>query len=209
MENFFYVAIAIAYLVYYLIRAKNANQDKKINTPAAKPRPVQPPPVPRTVQEQQSDRREAEYRKREADQQKNRQSQQRSTATPTTRSKSAFEILRDELEGRRPRPEAPKPEPMEQDPFLERESRYEKTVSRRRDDDHFSETRLVEEYKRQHAQGKQLVHHTHNYFDAKTDGLKSKMQITRKKTHPIAKLMKGRENVRNAIILKEILDRKA
>lgn len=209
MENFFYVAIAIAYLVYYLIRAKNANQDaKKRPTPVA-PRPEEQ--ATRTISEQQSDRRNAESRQRQIEQQQNRNVQHRDTTTTPNREKSVFEILREELEGRNPRQQAPTPEPMERDPFLDQEAssqRYNSSRSSHLDDDHFSEERLIEDYKRQHAKGKQIVHHTHDYFNAETDGLKGITKISRKKTHPITKLTKGKTNIRNAVILKEVLDRK-
>jgi hypothetical protein len=216
MENFFYVAIAIAYLVYYVVRAKKAKEANQSRPPANVPPPV--PRAPQTLSEQQAEQRNSESRQREQAQQRNRDTQSHQRNAPPTdntdntrRSKSAFDILREELEGRNPRQQPRQPEPMERDPFLEEESprtrrQAPKPVVRR--DNHFSEVELVEEYKRQHAQGKQLTHHTHDYFDPKKDGLKGKMQIARKKKHPINKLLKGKENLRNAILLKEIIERK-
>ena len=73
--------------------------------------------------------------------------------------------------------------------------------------DHFSETRLVEEFKRTHAQGKTIAHHTHDYFDPELDKQKSRRAEARKKRIAARKAMFSSNNMKKAMILKEVLDR--
>ena len=74
-------------------------------------------------------------------------------------------------------------------------------------DDHFSETRLVQEFKRTHAQGKTIAHHTHDYFDPELDKQKSRRAEARKKKIAARKAMFSASNMKKAMILKEVLDR--
>lgn len=76
---------------------------------------------------------------------------------------------------------------------------------------HYSETRLVEEYKKQHAQGKALTHHTHNYTvdeSAYAESAFGEKEIKRKKAHPVMAHFKNRKNLRNAFIFSEVMNRK-
>lgn len=75
------------------------------------------------------------------------------------------------------------------------------------DSNHFSEERMVAEYKRAHAQGKTIEHHTHDYFDPETDQNKSRAGEAKKKRNINRKALLRTENIKRAIIMKEILDR--
>ena len=74
-------------------------------------------------------------------------------------------------------------------------------------EDHFSETRLVREFERTHAQGKTIAHHTHDYFDPEQDKQKSRRAEARKKRIAARKAMFSSRNMKKAMILKEVLDR--
>ncbi len=73
--------------------------------------------------------------------------------------------------------------------------------------DHFSETRLVNEYTRAHSQGKTLKHHTHNYFDPEKDASKSRAGEAKKRRAVKRKQLLKTSNIKQAIIMKQILDR--
>lgn len=131
---------------------------------------------------------------------------------PAQKRKNVFDILREEIERQqqgqtRETHEQPAPvtRPRIPDPFLEEER---KTTYYNPTPDHFSERALVAEYKRQHAKGKTIEHHTHDYFDEEKDAQISPMKRHRAQPHPMAKLLKGKKNVRNAIVLREILNKK-
>lgn len=87
----------------------------------------------------------------------------------------------------------------ENNPFLDREVASSRAS-------HYSEERLAKEFERTHSQGKPLEHHLHNL------GAGLMEEDTRKhlaeKPHPIRKLMKNPETLRNAIIINEILQKK-
>jgi hypothetical protein len=185
MDNAFYIFLAVAYLVFYIFRAANKrNQQKQGQRPVdtsqtgQAPAPVQP-----------------------------------------RNSKNVFDILREEIEGRQPSPPPTpqaSPEPMDYDPFKENRDANDALMARRKAEkmreeaerQHYSEERIVQEFIRTHSQGKAISHHTHDYFDPLTEKLKSPRQVDRAKKHPITRLLRGRKNIRNALILREVLDRK-
>lgn len=77
----------------------------------------------------------------------------------------------------------------------------------RSDTNHFSEERIVAEYKRAHAQGKTIEHHTHDYFDPETDQNKSRAGEAKKMRKTNRRALLQTKNIKRAIIMKEILDR--
>ncbi|MEM1000134.1 MAG: hypothetical protein AAGN35_23970 [Bacteroidota bacterium] len=135
------------------------------------------------------------------------------TADPAPKAggrRSVFDILRDEIEGRpetQSSPPPPTPQTMTYDPFVEQrhpESDLEHDAS---EANHFSEDRLIAEFEQARAEGRSIRHYTHDYFDPNTDKLKGRREMRRAKTHPMAKLMRGKKGIRNAVILREIIDR--
>lgn len=119
-----------------------------------------------------------------------------------------------------PQPETPR-EPVKRRSLLEEFNATKKRENEQRMKDmgagkeytpaHFSETRIVEEYKRQHAQGKAITHHTHNYTtdeSAYAEEAFGEKEIQRKKSHPVMTHFKNRKNLRNAFIFSEVMRRK-
>lgn len=76
------------------------------------------------------------------------------------------------------------------------------------DPDHFSETSLVEEYKRMHGKGKTIQHHTHDYFDEETDKKISPTKAKRSKPHPILSSLNNERSLKRAVAISEVLKRK-
>ncbi len=90
------------------------------------------------------------------------------------------------------------------------EVRRQATVSKTRshtEPDHFSESRLVEEFTRTHSQGKTIQHHIHDYFDPKKDQSQSRSAMKRKKRLAARRAMFSSKSIKQAVILNEILNR--
>lgn len=72
---------------------------------------------------------------------------------------------------------------------------------------HFSEERLVDEFRRTHAQGKTIKHHVHDYFDEEKDRSKSRGLEARKKKHFVVRALRKKNGFKQAVVLAEILKR--
>lgn len=76
-----------------------------------------------------------------------------------------------------------------------------------REEDHFSEARLVEEFTRTHSQGKTIAHHTHDYFDPETDQSRSRLGEARRKRNLARRSLVNKTSIRQAMVLNAILER--
>ena len=73
---------------------------------------------------------------------------------------------------------------------------------------HFSEERLIDEYRRTHNKGQTIKHHTHDYFDEEKDAQKSRQLAARKAQHPLLKAMRKKGGMKQAILMGIILEKK-
>lgn len=73
---------------------------------------------------------------------------------------------------------------------------------------HFSEERLIDEYRRTHEKGQTIQHHTHDYFDEEIDAQKSRQLEARKAKHPLLNAMRKKGGMKKAVLMGIILERK-
>lgn len=87
---------------------------------------------------------------------------------------------------------------------------WKSEVQKERENNHFSEESLAEEFRRLHGKGKTLKHHTHDYFDPLKDRqVASRHDRASHRKHPLAKKLRSKKNVRDAFIMAELLERKS
>ncbi|MCB9230341.1 MAG: hypothetical protein H6581_01650 [Bacteroidia bacterium] len=85
-----------------------------------------------------------------------------------------------------------------------------------RKNQHFAEQNVIREIETAHAQGKEFEHHTHNYLSEGEDIYKKSFEADLNKTegkvvrkeHPLKKALTNSRDLRNAIVMKEIFDKK-
>lgn len=130
----------------------------------------------------------------------NKGNENRPRRSPNTNPNSVQSLIQDALSGRRPN-SGPPPVPARR-----RQSRNKEVEQA--ESGHFSEERLIEEFRRTHERGQTIQHHTHDYFDEEKDSQKSRSLEARKKVHPIVKVLRQKGGKKNAILMAEIMKRK-
>ena len=196
-----YAAIGIGYLIYQAMKAKSRNDNKRATI---KPQPVS---KPQTSQKSVS------------------QPSSKSTPAQDEQVRKIFKQLGlDDFLDTKTEAKNTTSKSKAQQPFITNE------VEKSRED-HFSEENIIKRSEKAKKSGKELEHHTHHYVAEKEyqeeksgtahgdesyqkmygqEIIKSNLASSQmdKKIHPIALSLKKTQNVRDAIVIKEILETK-